>query len=64
MSNISLVQISNGDFDFSRGSDATRVNSQGYIESVQILSDELVQSGDFEDVGSELVTYSDFNYGS
>ena len=35
LSNISLTTASNGDFNFSRGSDATRVNSQGYIESVQ-----------------------------
>ena len=58
--NISYQVITDGDFDFSRGSDATRVNSQGYIESVQVLSDELVQNGDFEDVGSELVQNGDF----
>jgi len=52
--NIKVQRITDGDFDFSRGSDATRVNSQGYIESVQVLSDELVQNGDFEEVGSEL----------
>jgi len=62
--NVSLVRITDGDFDFSRGSDATRVNSQGYIESVQIIGDELVQNGDFGDIGSELITYSDLFYGS
>jgi hypothetical protein len=58
---ISVQLVSNGDFDFSRGSDATRVNKDGYIESVQVLSDELVQNGDFEEIGSELVTNGTFD---
>jgi len=62
--NVKLQLISDGDFDFSRGSDATRVNSQGYIESVQVLSDELVQNGDFEEIGSELIDYSSITYGA
>jgi hypothetical protein len=37
----------NADFDFQRGSAATRVNSQGLIENVQTLSGNLVQNGDF-----------------
>jgi len=36
-----------GDFTFSRGSAATRVNAQGLVENVQILSSELVTNGDF-----------------
>ena len=36
-----------GDFDFSRNSSATRVNAQGLVEDVQILSGELVTNGDF-----------------
>ena len=36
-----------GDFTFSRGSAATRVNAQGLLENVQILSSELVTNGDF-----------------
>ena len=36
-----------GDFDFSRNSAATRVNAQGLVENVQILSSNLVQNGDF-----------------
>jgi hypothetical protein len=36
------------DFDFTRGTTATRVNEQGLIEDVQILSGELVQNGDFD----------------
>jgi hypothetical protein len=51
----------NGDFQFSRGSDATRINSEGLVESVQVLSDELVQNGDFEEIGSELVTNGGFD---
>jgi hypothetical protein len=36
-----------GDFQFSRGSAATRVNAQGLVENVQIISSELVSNGDF-----------------
>ena len=35
-----------GDFQFSRNSAATRVNAQGLVENVQILSSNLVQNGD------------------
>ena len=38
-----------GDFDFSRNSAATRVNAQGLVENVQILSSNLVVNGDFSD---------------
>jgi hypothetical protein len=48
------------DFDFTRGSSATRVNEQGLIEDVQILSGNLVQNGDFSQIGSEEVTNGDF----
>ena len=51
----------NGDFDFSRGSSATRVNEKGLIEDVQVLSGELVQNGNFEQIGSELVTNGNFD---
>lgn len=38
----------NGDFDFSRSSSGTRVNSEGLIETAQIVSEtELVTNGDF-----------------
>jgi hypothetical protein len=50
-----------GDFDFTRGSSATRVNEQGLVEDVQILSSNLVQNGDFEELGSELVTNGSFD---
>ena len=36
-----------GDFDFTRGSAATRVNAQGLVENVQIISSELVSNGNF-----------------
>ena len=49
-----------GDFDFTRNSSATRVNSQGLIEDVQILSGNLVSNGDFSQEGSEEVTNGDF----
>jgi len=49
-----------GDFDFTRNSSATRVNSQGLIEDVQILSSNLVSNGDFSQEGSELITNGDF----
>lgn len=38
-----------GDFDFSRNSAATRVNAQGLVENVQILSGNLLSNGDFDD---------------
>ena len=59
--NISVKKITEADFDFTRGSSATRVNEQGLIEDVQILSGELVQNGDFEQIGSELVTNGGFD---
>ena len=36
-----------GDFDFQRNSAATRVNAQGLVENVQIISPELVSNGNF-----------------
>ena len=63
-----------GDFNFSRNSAATRVNAQGLVENVQILSSNLVQNGDFSEEGvqevsngsfsqqgSELITNGDFS---
>jgi hypothetical protein len=49
------------DFDFTRGSSATRVNELGLVQDVQLLSGELVQNGDFEEIGSELVTNGGFD---
>ena len=61
LDNVSVKEIQEADFDFSRGSSATRVNEQGLVEDVQILSGELVQNGNFEQIGSELVTNGNFN---
>ena len=58
--NVSVKQEIDGDFDFTRNSSATRVNSQGLIEDLQILSSNLVSNGDFSQEGSELVTNGDF----
>jgi hypothetical protein len=44
--NISIKEVTEADFDFTRGSSATRVNEKGLIEDVQILSGNLVQNGD------------------
>ena len=49
-----------GDMTFSRGSSATRVNEQGLIEDVQILSSNLVSNGDFSQEGSQLITNGNF----
>ena len=49
-----------GDFQFSRNSAATRVNAQGLVENVQILSSNLVQNGDFSELGAEEVSNGSF----
>ena len=59
--NVSVKEVIDADFQFSRNSSATRVNSQGLIEDVQILSSNLVQNGDFSEEGSELVTNGGFD---
>ena len=59
--NVSVVEDLSGDFDFERGSAATRVNAQGLVENVQILSSELVQNGNFSEIGSEEVSNGDFS---
>ncbi len=59
--NVSIKEITDADFDFTRGSSATRVNEQGLVEDLQILSGELIQNGDFEQIGSELVTNGGFD---
>ena len=61
--NVSVKQVIDGDFDFTRNSSATRVNSQGLIEDMQILSSNLVSNGDFSQEGSEQITNGDFSNG-
>jgi hypothetical protein len=60
LDNVSVKEVIDADFDFTRGSSATRVNEQGLIQDVQILSGNLVQNGDFEQIGSEQVSNGDF----
>ena len=50
-----------GDFTFSRNSAATRVNAQGLVENVQILSSNLVSNGDFSQEGAEEVSNGSFS---
>ena len=50
-----------GDFTFSRNSAATRVNAQGLVENVQILSGNLVQNGDFSEEGVQEVSNGSFS---
>jgi len=50
-----------GDFDFSRNSAATRVNAQGLVENVQILSSNLVQNPSFSDEGVQEVSNGSFS---
>ena len=59
--NVSVKEVTEADFDFTRGSSATRVNEKGLIEDVQILSGNLVQNGDFSEEGSELITNGGFD---
>ena len=56
-----LPENGDGDFTFSRGSHATRVNSEGLIESMDYEGSELVLNGDFSQEGSELVTNGSFD---
>jgi hypothetical protein len=60
LDNVSVKEVIDADFDFTRGSSATRVNEKGLIEDVQILSGNLVQNGDFSQIGSELIVNGDF----
>ena len=60
LDNVSVKEVLDADFQFTRNSSATRVNSQGLIEDMQILSGDLVSNGDFSQEGSELVTNGDF----
>ncbi len=60
LKSISLREITDADFQFSRTSSATRVNPDYLIETVSINSANLVQNGNFSELGSELVTNGDF----
>ena len=53
-----------GDFTFDRSTGATRINKDGLIEEVGYFSSELVQNGDFSELGSEKATNGNFDNGS
>ena len=59
--NVSVKELIDADFNFTRNSSATRTNSQGLIEDMQILSADLVTNGDFSQIGSELITNGNFD---
>ena len=59
--NVSVKEVTEADFDFTRGSSATRVNELGLVQDVQLLSGELVQNGDFEQIGSEQIVNGSFD---
>ncbi len=52
-----------GDFQFDRSTGATRINRDGLIEEVGYFSSELVQNGNFSELGNEEVTNGDFSVG-
>ena len=52
ITNVSAKKDLSGDFTFSRSSAATRVNAQGLVENVQIISSELVSNGNFSQIGT------------
>jgi len=51
----------NKEFDFSRGSSATYVAKDGLIKTAGLQATNLVNNGDFSELGSELVTNGDFD---
>ena len=59
--NVSVKEDLSGDFTFSRSSAATRVNAQGLVENVQIISSELVSNGNFSQIGTEEVSNGNFS---
>jgi hypothetical protein len=61
VTSISVKEVLHADFDFTRGSSATRVNEKGLVQDVQLLSGELVQNGNFEQIGSEQIVNGDFS---
>jgi len=57
-------QFFNKEFDFTRGSSATYVGKDGLIKTAGLQDTNLVQNGDFSQLGSELVTNGDFSNGN
>ena len=50
-----------GDFQFDRSTGATRINRDGLIEEVGYFSSELVQNGNFSELGSEIIPDPNFD---
>ncbi len=61
ITNISVKEITDADFDFTRTSSATRVNPDYLIETVSINSANLVQNGNFSELGTDLITNGTFD---
>ena len=61
ITNVSAKKDLSGDFNFERNSAATRVNAQGLVENVQIISPELVSNGNFSQIGTEEVLNGNFS---
>ena len=64
ITNISVKEMIDADFDFTRNSSATRVNPDYLIETVSINSANLVQNGNFSELGAEAITNGNFANGS
>ena len=58
--NVSVVEVTDADFDFTRTSSAVRVAPNYLLETVSINSANLIQNGNFSELGSELVTNGNF----
>ena len=57
---VSVKLITDADFQFSRNSSATRVNPDYLIQDVSILSSNLVQNGNFSELGAEEIINGGF----
>ena len=65
MYNVAPIESPYEDFDFARASVASRVNSSGLVEMVgRTLGSNLVQNGDFSEIGTDLVQNGTFDLGS
>ena len=65
MYNVAPIESPYEDFDFARASVASRVNSSGLVEMVgRTLGSNLVQNGDFSEIGPDLVQNGTFDLGS
>ena len=58
--NVSVKEVTDADFEFTRTSSATRVNPDYLIETVSINSANLVQNGNFSELGSDIIVNGNF----